>query len=429
MDIKKPADTEDQTPSYLPRVADLEIAELLRLVPTVVLEGPRGCGKTTSARQFAASEVSLDEVPNARRSAQVDPRSILDGDTPRLIDEWQLAPGIWNAVRRASDDRRKPGQFILTGSANPADDITRHSGAGRIGRVRLRPMSLFEQGISDGTVSLRTIFDGTAPRAETPPRTLGEAAEWTVRGGFPQTLGMSVDDTQRFLVLYLDEISRVDIARVDGVARDPVRVRRLLRSLARNISTRAALRTLARDADGANLDPKTVTSYLSALERVFVADDVPAWSPRLRSRVVLRSAPARQLVDPALACAMLRTGPEGLLDDLETFGPLFESLVMRDLRVYAGPLRGWVGHYRDETGLEADTIVELSDGAWAAFEVKLGGERAIEHAAASLTKLAGRVDDAVRGRLAALAVVTATGGYAYQRPDGVSVIPVTTLGP
>ncbi len=186
--------------------------------------------------------------------------------------------------------------------------------------------------------------------------------------------------------------------------------------MARNISTRATLRTLAQDADGGNLDPKTVTSYLSALERVFVADDVPAWSPRMRSKVALRSAPARQLVDPALACAMLRTGPERLLNDLESFGLLFESLVLRDLRVYAGPLRGWVGHYRDETGLEADAIVELGDGAWAAFEVKLGGERAIEHAAASLTKLAGRVDDTVRRRLAALAVVTATGGYAYQHP-------------
>lgn len=429
MDAENPDDVGDLFAGYLPRVVDAEIEHLLRLVPTVVLEGPRGCGKTTSARQFAASEVSLDEVPNARRSALVEPRSILDGDTPRLIDEWQLAPGIWNAVRRASDDRRATGQFILTGSASPADDITRHSGAGRIGRVRLRPMSLYESGISDGAVSLKKIFDGSAPRAQTTTRTLGEIAEWTVRGGFPQALGMPADDAQHFLGLYLEEISRVDLARVDGIARDPVRVSRLLQSLARNISTRAALRTLARDTNGGTLDPKTVTSYLSALERVFVVEDVPAWSPRMRSRVALRSAPVRQLADPALACAVLRAGPERLLDDLESFGLLFESLALRDLRVYAEPLRGRIGHYRDETGLEADAIVELSDGAWAAFEVKLGGEQAIEHAAASLTKLAERVARTVRDRLQALAVVTATGGYAYQRPDGVSVIPITALGP
>ena len=417
------------TSGYLPRVVDADIERLLRLVPTLVLEGPRGCGKTTSARQFAASEVALDETPNAQRAAQIDPRSVLDGDTPRLIDEWQLAPGIWNAVRRASDDRRSTGQFILTGSADPADEITRHSGAGRIGRVRMRPLSLYESGASNGTVSLGAVMDGEAPHAQALDHSLGDVAEWTCRGGFPQTLGLSVGDAQRFLSLYLEEIRRVDIERVDGISRDPIRVNRLMQSLARNISTRATLRTLARDANGAQLDPKTVTSYLSALERVFIAEDVPAWSPRLRSRITLRAAPVRQLADPALACALLRTGPNRLLDDLETFGLLFESLVLRDLRVYTSPSRAWVGHYRDETGLEADAIVELSDGTWAAFEVKLGGDQAIERAAASLLKLAERVDPAVRDRLRALVVVTATGGYAYQRPDSVSVIPIATLSP
>ena len=416
-------------PGYLPRVIDADIERFLRLVPTVVLEGPRGCGKTTSARQFSSSDIALDEVPNAQRAAQIDPRSILDGDTPRLIDEWQLAPGIWNAVRRASDDRRSPGQFILTGSANPADDITRHSGAGRIGRVRMRPMSLFEQGVSDGSVPLSAVMSGAVPQVQVPARSLGEVAEWICRGGFPQTLSLPTPDAQQFLELYLEEISRVDIARVDGISRDPARVRRLMQSLARNISTRAALRTLARDTNGAHLDPKTVSSYLSALERVFIAEDVPAWSPRLRSRITLRAAHVRQLTDPALACALLRTGPDRLLGDLETLGLLFESLVVRDLRVYASPIRAWVGHYRDETDLEVDAIVEGSDGSWSAFEVKLGGEQAIDRAAASLRKLADRVDHAVRDRLGALAVITATGGYAYQRPDSVSVIPITALGP
>ncbi|WP_420435574.1 ATP-binding protein [Candidatus Poriferisodalis sp.] len=415
--------------SYVPRVIDADIERFLRLVPTVVIDGPRGCGKTTSARQFCASEVALDEMPNAHRAAQIDPRSILDGDTPRLIDEWQLAPGIWNAVRRASDDRRSTGQFILTGSALPADDITRHSGAGRIGRVRMRPMSLYEQGVSDSSVSLGALMGGAAPNAVAPAHPLDDVAEWICRGGFPQTLGLSTQDAQQFLRLYLEEINRADIERVDGISRDPARVNRLMQSLARNVSTRATLRTLARDTGGAHLDPKTVTSYLSALERVFIVDDAPAWSPRLRSRTTLRAAPVRQLADPALACALLRTDPERLLGDLETLGLLFESLVVRDLRVYSGPTRAWVGHYRDETGLETDAIVEASDGTWAAFEVKLGGEEAVDRAAASLLKLAQRVDPAVRSRNRALAVMTATGGYAYQRPDGVSVIPITTLGP
>ncbi len=414
---------------YLPRVVDAEIERFLRIVPTAVLEGPRGCGKTTSAKQFAASDVALDEVPNAYQTAQIDPRSVLDGDTPRLIDEWQLAPGIWNATRRASDERGTPGQFILTGSASPADDITRHSGAGRVGRVRMRPMSLLESGESNGSVSLNALMNGAAPKAQAPACSLGDIAEWICRGGFPQTLGLSTEDAQQFLGLYLEEITRVDIAQADGIARDPIRVSRLMQSLARNISTRATLRTLTHDINGGRLNSKTVTSYLAALKRVFVAEDIPAWSPRLRSRTTLRAAAVRQLADPALAGVLLRTNPERLLGDLETLGLLFESMAVRDLRVYAGPLRAWTGQYRDETGLEADIIIELSDGSWAALEVKLGGTHAIEQAAASLHKLAGRVDNAVRKRLQALVIVTATGGYAYQRPDGISVVPITTLGP
>ncbi len=415
--------------SYLPRVIDTEIARLLRLVPTVVIEGPRGCGKTTSARQFAASAVALDSAPNAYQSAQIDPRAILTGETPRLIDEWQLAPNIWNAVRHVSDERRLTGQFILTGSASPADDITRHSGAGRVGRVRMRSMSLFETGQSNGSVSLSALLKGITPNTQAATCSLDEVVELICRGGFPQTLHLHTEDAQQFLALYLEEISRIDIARVDGIARDPNRVGRLMQSLARNISTRATLSTLMHDTNGGRLDPKTVSSYLAALERVFVTEDLPAWSPRLRSRTTLRASAVRQLTDPALACALLRTNPQRLLDDLQTLGLLFESLVVRDLRVYAGPLRAWTGQYRDETGLEADVIIELSDGSWAAFEIKLGGDAAIEKAAAALRKLADRVDDNVRGRLRSLNVVTATGGYAYQRDDGISVVPITTLGP
>ena len=399
-------------------------------MPAVLVEGPRGCGKTTTGRRHAASEALLDEDVNALAEVSLRSPAILEGATPRLIDEWQLAPGIWNMVRRASDDRRRPGQFILTGSANPPDDITRHSGAGRVARVRMRPMTLYESGGSNGAVSLTDLFDGAACSASASGMELPDVIETVCRGGWPLCLQMDVADAQDFLRSYLDEISRVDISRVDGVRRDPVGVSRLLRSLARNIATSAGYRTLAGDAGGGRpLDRRTVAAYMKSLERLFVVEDLPAWSPHLRSRAVLRSSPTRHLVDPALAAAAMGAGPPKLMKDLRTFGFLFESLAVRDLRVYAQAIRGRLSHYRDHSGLEADVIVSRDDGAWLAFEVKLGGAEAVNAAAASLLKLADRVDQEAVGPLQKLIVLTAVGNYGFERRDGVTVVPITALGP
>lgn len=415
---------------YQPRVIDAELDERLKTVGAVLIEGPKACGKTETARRVAASEVLLDVDENARAAVSVDPSLVLEGDTPRLIDEWQVEPRIWNHVRRAVDERREPGQFILAGSAVPADDATRHSGAGRFARLRLRPMSLFESGLSDGSISLAELLAGrpvSSPERSTGLRSIVEAI---VRGGWPALQEMPLPAAATAIGDYLEDVCRTDISRVDGVRRDPARVRRLLHSLARNVATHAAMTTLASDVGGSGGEPlkkHTVAEYLAALERLFVIEDQPAWEPHLRSRSVLRRTPRRHFVDPSLAVAALAAGPDALLGDLRLLGFLFESLVVRDLRVYAQASRGRVSQYRDNKGLEVDAIVEV-DGAWAALEVKLGGEEAIDEAAASLRKFAAEVDTRRSGALAALAVVVA-GGYGYTREDGVRVVPITALGP
>lgn len=417
-------------PDYRPRVADAELGDRLRTTGAVVIEGPKACGKTETARRLAASEVLLDVDENARAAAAVDPALVLEGDAPRLIDEWQVEPRIWNQVRRAVDERGRPGQFILAGSAVPADDATRHSGAGRFGRLRLRPMSLFESGSSDGSISLAGLLGGEP--VSTADRSVGlrSIVEAIVRGGWPALQEAPLSAAATVVSDYLEDVCRTDISQVDGVRRDPGRVRRLLRSLARNVATPVAMATLASDAADSGGDPlkqHTVGEYLAALERIFVIEDQPAWEPHLRSRSTLRRTPKRHFIDPSLAVAALGAGPDALLRDLELLGFLFESLVVRDLRVYAQASRGRIKQYRDNKGLEVDAIVEL-DGAWAALEVKLGGEAAIEEAAAGLRKFAAEVDTRRSGALAALAVVVA-GGYGYTREDGVRVIPITALGP
>jgi hypothetical protein len=394
-----------------------------------VVEGPRACGKTATARQIAASEVLLDVDANARQAIAVDPALVLDGPTPRLLDEWQIEPTIWNHVRRAIDDRPDPGQFILTGSAVPPDDITRHTGAGRISRLRMRPMSLFEAGRSAGSVSLVELLEGRMSASADPGLTVSDLAEEVALGGWPGLRGRGVQDGLLAVRDYLDEIARVDIGRVDGAQRDPNRVARLLASLARNVATHAAMTTLAEDTGGPDdpLKDDTVREYLSALERLMVIEDQPAWAPHLRSRHRLRTAPKRHFVDPSLAVAALRATPDRLLRDLNLFGFLFESLVVRDLRVYAQAADAQVSQYRDSGGLEVDAIVESGDGRWMAFEVKLG-QGQIDDAAASLLRFAARIDTARCGSPALLGVIVAT-GYGYRRKDGVAVIPIGALGP
>ena len=418
---------------YLPRVVDGEMDRALRTLPAVLVEGPRACGKTWTGRRFAGSAVYLDERVSASLAAGMDPASVLDGAVPRLLDEWQLAPGVWNPMRRACDRRGRRGQFILTGSADPPDDITRHSGAGRIMRVRMRPMSLFESGESDGGVSLHGLLEGAACSAPDTGERLGDVLELACRGGWPQMRDadwVTASDAAR---AYLDEIGRTDVSRVDGTYRDPVRVQRLLVSLARNVAQEVRHTTLAADTAGpaeeqSPLERRTVAGYLAALRRLFVVDEVPAWRPHLASRAQLRRAPKLHLADPSLTAAALGAGVDSLLRDLKFAGRLFESMVVRDMHVYAQANRCELSHYRDSGNLEVDLIVHRRDGGWLAAEVKLGGAAAIEAGARALHRLAARLDPANTGPPAKLLVITA-GGYAYERPDGVSVAPITSLGP
>lgn len=418
--------------TYRPRIVDQELALRLASTGAVVIEGPKACGKTVTGRRVAASEVLLDVDEEARLAVAVDPALVLAGDTPRLIDEWQTEPSIWNHVRRAVDDRARPGQFILTGSAVPADDVTRHSGAGRLTRLRMRPMSLFETGHATGAIAVRALLDGAPPRSPADGHTVRHVAEWIAVGGWPRHVdrGLTLAEAQRANRDYLDEIRRVDLPRVDGARRDPEKIGRLLRSLARNVATQASVATMAADAAGGGDTPlksHTAQAYLSALARLMIAEDQPAWTPHLRSRARLRSTPKRHFVDPSLAVSALRAAPDRLLKDLNLLGLLFESLVVRDLRIYAQANDAEVLHYRDNTGLEVDAIVQAADGRWAAFEIKLGPGR-VDEGARNLLKFAGRVDQASCGAPSSLGVIVAT-GYGYQRPDGVGVVPVTALGP
>lgn len=415
---------------YRARIVDSLLAARLQAVPTVVIEGPRGSGKTASARQQARSEVRFDVDSHARALAELDPAALVEGPEPRLLDEWQHAPAVWNHVRRASDEGRRPGRFILTGSAVPTDDTTRHTGAGRVSRIRLRPMSLFETGHSNGAVSLSGLLSGGRVASHARRASLAEVTEALCRGGWPAIIDAGTADAQQYVRDYLDEIHRADVDHSGGIGRDPVGMRRLLRSMARNTATEASHSTLAADAGGDRpLHRDTVRAYVSALERVFVVEEQPAWSARLRSRSRLRRAAKRHFVDPSLAVAALRAGPQRLQRDLKLLGLLFESLVLRDLRIYADALDGEVYHYRDNTGLEVDAVVETAAGEWLAAETKLGGDKAVDAAADNLLKLRARVDTAAVGEPAKLIVVTAVGGYAYTRPDGVAVTPITALGP
>ena len=413
--------------AYTPRFVDGELRLRLEAAGAVVIEGPKACGKTETAKRQARSVVLLDIDPQALAAARVDPTLVLDGAVPRLLDEWQTEPAIWNHVRRAVDERQAPGQFILTRSSVPSDDIDRHTGAGRFSFLRMRPMSLAESGHSNGQVSFENLFDRVPARAVDPGMTVARLAELITVGGWPAQLGAPIRAASQAAIDYLHQICTVDVGRVAGPRRDPSKVEALVRSLARNVATEVAITTLAADAGGADgdLSRVTVSEYLGALERLMVIEDQPAWAPHLRSTRQLRSSPKRHFVDPSLAVAALRVRPQRLLQDLNFFGFLFESLVVRDLRVLSQPLGGTVLHYRDNKGLEVDAVVELADGRWAGFEIKLG-PGAIDQGARSLLKFRDIVDVDRRGEPAVLGVITGT-GYGYVRDDGVAVIPIGTL--
>ena len=416
-------------PAYSPRIVDAELLELLASAGAVVIEGPKACGKTMTASQLAASRVLLDLDQSARQVLAVDPGLLLEGARPRLLDEWQVAPELWNQVRRAVDDADQPGQFLLTGSAVPADDASRHTGAGRFSFLRMRPMSLFETGASSGAVSLHQLFAGHGPAVADPRLSVRDLSALIARGGWPAQQERSLKAASRAARDYLEQVRQVDLSRVGDRSRDPVRVGTLLRSLGRHCATEAKLSTLAADAGGADgpLDGRTVTDYLQSLERLMVIEDQPAWAPHLRSRARLRKAPKRHFVDPSLALAATGASAERLLDDFEWFGQVFESLVIRDLRVLSQPLGGEVLHYRDDYGIEVDAIVQLRDGRWAAVEIKLG-EGQVDAAATNLKRFAEQIDSERSGSPAFLAVICGK-GYGYGRADGVVVVPVGVLGP
>ena len=410
---------------YRPRVIDATLAASLEAVGAVVIEGPKACGKTETARRAARSEVRVDTAA-ARQAFAVSPALLLEGEPPRLLDEWQVEPGLWNEVRHAIDDRQAKGQFILTGSAVPRDDPGRHPGPGRFIHLRMRPMTLAETGYSSKRTSLTAILAGEQVAAPDPGLSVEDIAERIVVGGWPVHLGLTPAQSLRAMQGYVDDVCRLDVPRLDGIRRDPVGVRALLNSLARNIATPATLESLTADAAGPDRDMKVETTrgYLGALGRLMIVDDIPAWKPDLRSRARLRNASIRHLADPALATAALNANPKRLLSDLNWMGFLFESMVVRDLRVYAAALGGEVFHYRDNTGLEADAIIELPDGEWAGFEIKLGSSQAVTDAAAAALL---RLRERVAGKPPkALVIITGT-GFAFPRRDGVLQVPVGAL--
>ena len=422
----------DRNP-YLPRVADAVLDEALEASGAVLIEGPKWCGKTRTAEHRAASAIFLQDPDRAEgylRAVDTKPSLLLEGPVPRLIDEWQTAPVLWDAVRFAVDRRAATGQFILTGSAVPRDGVTQHTGTGRIARLLLRPMSLFESGESNGAVSLRDLFNGAGDVTGLSPLSVEGLAFALARGGWPATVrGTAPEVALRRVFDYVDAVVELDVSRVDGVTKSPVRVRALLRSLARHTATQASLATIRADLEvnDATSSDKTITAHLDALRRIFVVEDLPAWNPALRSRTPLRTSVTRHFVDPSIAVAALRASPGALLADFNTFGLLFESLCVRDLRVYSQPIDGEVFHYRDKSGLEADAVVQLKDGRWGAVEVKMG-VRETDLAAQHLLALADRVDADRLRPPSFLMVLTAT-EVAYRRPDGVQVVPIGCLRP
>ena len=415
--------------TYTQRIVDTQIVNRLASAGAILIEGPKSCGKTETARQHAASEVLLDIDAAARSTLEIAPQALLAGPTPMLIDEWQLAPEVWNLVRREVDNRRGRGQFILTGSATPTADTRRHSGAGRFSVIRMRPMSLAESGESSKTVSLDALLSGREQQAPDPGLTIESLVAAICRGGWPALIGSSANESSLFLRDYLTNVSHVDIPSISGSMRSPTKVALVLASLARHTSTQAGIATIASDITHSDqtVDRRTATDYIEALDRLMLVEDQPAWSPRLRSRAAIRTTPKRHFVDPSLAVAAMGATQQQLLRDPKTLGLLFESLVVRDLRVLSGPLDATVHHYRDSSQLEIDAIVRCADGRWGAFEVKLGASQ-VDTAARQLLRFKDRVDLSGVGEPSVLAVVTAR-GVAYKRPDGVHVVPIGCLGP
>lgn len=415
--------------AYRARVVDDELGSRLASIGAVLIEGPKACGKTASAQRVASSTYRLDVDQAARSAAQLAPELLLDSDPPVLLDEWQVEPGLWGHVRRAVDDRAPAkGLYVLTGSATPNDDAHRHSGAGRIAVIQMRPMTLFESGHSTGNVSFAALMDGKTPSAPDAGITVTGIVDRICIGGWPALLDSTAQEASVWLRDYLSQIVLVDIPAL-GTRRNPENVRRLLTALARNVGTDVKVATLARDVGGADgqLSRETIDAYLEALTRLRLIESSPAWAPHMRSATPLRFAATHYMVDPSLAVAALGQGPAQLLQDLNATGFLFENLVVRDIRVYAQLAGGQVHHWRDANQAEVDIVTTLPDGRWGAFEIKMNPAD-VDKAAGNLLRFAAKVDQEKAGRPAVLGVITST-GFAYRRPDSIMVLPIATLGP
>lgn len=421
---------------YKPRIADALLKRKLEGKGAVLVQGPKWCGKTTTAKQISRSVLNLgktDILNEALQTLQIRPTALLQGETPRLIDEWQSIPELWDMVRSEVDERSDLGQFILTGSSVPIDEgKKRHSGNGRYGWIDMRPMSLWESGESNGSVSLGDLFDGKAIDVQDNPLGLEEIAFLICRGGWPLATFMSGDVALDQARDYFETIYKVDIHRVDDVRRSSERARLLMRSYARNTGSATSFSKISadiKDNDNANISYETVSDYVDALKKLFVLEDMPAWNPNLRSKVAIQSSETRYFTDPSIAAAALSIGPQDLINDLRTFGLYFESIAVRDLRVYADALVGEIFHYRDSSGLECDAVLHLRDGRYALTEIKLGGADNIEKAAFSLKELSNKIDSDKMKLPSFLMVLTGIGQYAYQRKDGVWVVPIGCLKP
>ena len=419
---------------YKKRIADEILKRKLEGKGAVLIEGPKWCGKTTTAEQVAASILYMDDPEKKEQNismSELNPKRLLKGETPRLIDEWQIAPKLWDTIRFEVDHRSELGQFVLTGSAVPVDtkEIT-HSGTGRFTWLMMRPMSLYESGDSSGEVSLKDLFDGNIDVDGFSELNIERLAFLVCRGGWPQAVDTRDEIALDQAMDYLDAVIHSDINRTDNVQKNPDKVRRLMRSYARNQGTQAPNTELAKDVQGNDVAPlyeETIASYINALKKIFVIEDMPSWNPNLRSKTAIRSSDTRYYIDPSIAVAALGLGPNDLINDLKTFGFLFETLCVRDLRVYAEALNGDVFHYRDKNGLECDAVIHLKNGKYGLVEIKLGGDKLIEEGAKSLKTLASKINTEEMKNPSFLMVLTGTGDYAYRRHDGILVVPIGCL--
>ncbi len=421
---------------YKQRIVDAILTRKLEGKGAVQIEGPKWCGKTTTAKQFAKSVLDLGddtELKNSRLMMDIDSKQLLEGAVPRLIDEWQTLPGLWDTIRNEVDRRGEVGQFVLTGSAVlPDAKTTIHSGTGRFGHIHMRPMSLYESEESSGIISLSDLFDGKTIEPMSVQTDLETLSFEVCRGGWPHAVSLSGEVALDQAYEYLEDIIQRDIQRVDDVKRSGVRVRRLLKSYARNIAQQVSYSTLRADMlanDEQTLNEDTVADYINVLKKLYVIEDVEAWNPNLRSKAAVRTTDTRYFVDPSIGAAALGIGPKDLISDLQTFGLLFENMAIRDLRVYADLLLGQIYHYRDSSGLECDAVLHRRNGSYGLIEIKLGGVSNIEKGAETLHHLSANIDTNKMKAPSFMMVLVGVGQYAYQRKDGIYVVPINCLKP